>query len=223
MKFDILRLLEERHGEGSSLHEQHINPQFARVLKTIGFDRNYVRARGAYLYDDTGDEYLDMLAGYSVFNIGRNHPVVANALREFLAVEAPSLVQMDAPLLAGLLAEELKRRVPPELDTVYFKSSGTEGVETAIKFARCSTGKPRIIYCDHAFHGLTTGSLALNGDDRFREGFQPLSPDATRVPLGDIAVLERELARGDVAAFVVEPIQGKGVHIASDEYLRQAS
>ncbi len=223
MKFDILRLVEERQGEGASLHEQHINPQFARVLKTIGFDRNYVRARGAYLYDDTGDEVLDMLAGYSVFNIGRNHPVVVNALREFLAVEAPSLVQMDAPLLSGLLAEELKRRVPPELDTVYFTNSGTEGVETAIKFARCSTGKPRILYCDHAFHGLTTGSLALNGDERFREGFQPLSPDATRIPLGDIAVLERELARGDVAAFVVEPIQGKGVHIASDEYLGQAS
>ncbi len=146
MKFDILRLVEERQGEGASLHEQHINPQFARVLKTIGFDRHYVRARGAYLYDDTGDEVLDMLAGYSVFNIGRNHPVVVNALREFLAVEAPSLVQMDAPLLSGLLAEELKRRVPPELDTVYFTNSGTEGVETAIKFARCSTGKLETVF-----------------------------------------------------------------------------
>ncbi len=222
MKFDVLQVLKERQGENYSLHEQHINPQFVRVLKTIGFDRTYVRAEGPYLYDEAGKQYLDMLAGYGVFNVGRNHPEIQKALGDFLRAESPSLVQMEAPLLSGVLAEELKNRVPPELDTVYFTNSGAEGVETAIKFARCATRRDRILYCDHAFHGLTTGSLSLNGEERFREGFQPLLPSCTRIAFNDLSALRSELEKGDVAAFVVEPIQGKGVQIADDEYLREA-
>lgn len=221
MKFDLLELLRERRGQSLSLHEEHVNPQFARVLRTIGFDREYVRARGAYLYDAAGDEYLDMLAGYGMFNIGRNHPVVIKALSDFLHSGSASLVQMEAPLLSGLLAEELKKRVAADLNRVYFTNSGTEGVETAIKFARCATGRNRIIHCDHAFHGLTTGSLSLGGDPRFREGFGELLPGCACIAFGDAEGLEVELARGDVAAFVLEPIQGKGVHIAEDAYLRR--
>lgn len=221
--FDLRRLFEGRAAENVTLHDRHVNPQFARVLRTIGFDRCYVKGEGPYLYDAAGRQYLDMLAGYGVFNIGRNHPVVRQALTDYLQMDHPSLVQMEAPLSSGLLAEALKRLVPAELDTVYFTNSGTEGIETAIKFARCSTGRPRILFCDHAFHGLTNGSLSLNGERWFREGFSPLLPSCESLPLNDLEALRRELRAGDVAALIVEPIQGKGVFEASDDYLREAA
>ena len=220
--FDLESLIRGRERDNLRLHDEHINPQFAKVLRTIGFDRSYVRGQGAYLYDTEDRRVVDFLSGYGVFNMGRNHPVIRKALEDFLAGDQPSLVQMDAPLLSGLLAEELKKRVPAELDKVFFTNSGTEGVEAAIKFARCATKRPRIVFCDHAFPGLSTGSLALNGEDWFREGFGDLLPECSRVPLGDLDALERELRPGDVAAFFVEPVQGKGVHLASDEYLQGA-
>ncbi|MGI9334184.1 MAG: aspartate aminotransferase family protein [Gammaproteobacteria bacterium] len=223
MPLDVKALLERHQGRNYELHAQHVNPMFARVLRTIGYDRCYVRAEGPYLWDDAGTRYLDLLAGYGVFNLGRNHPDVRAALTDFMACDYPSLVQMEAPLLSGLLAEELKKRMPNELDVVYFTSSGAEGVETAIKFARRATRRPVILHLAKAFHGLTNGSLALNGDDVFRDGFEPLDEHCRKVPLGDLAALEQALAARDVAAFVVEPVQGKGVNIPPPGYLREAA
>ncbi|MCC5794075.1 MAG: aspartate aminotransferase family protein [Chromatiales bacterium] len=223
MPLDIRRLIEQESGNNYSLHAQHVNPRFARVLKTIGFDRCYGRALGSHLWDLEGTRYLDMISGYGMFALGRNHPGVRQAIQDFLDLEYVSLVQMEAPLLSGLLARELKKRVPTELDTVYFTNSGTEGVETAIKFARCATGRPAILFCKSAFHGLSNGSLALNGDDTFRKGFAPFLPETRRIPFNDLAALEQALAAGDVAAFVVEPVQGKGVNVPADDYLSQAA
>ena len=223
MPLDIAQLISEHTGENYSLHAEHINPRFATVLKTIGFDRCYTRAQGAYLWDIRDRRYLDLISGYGMFALGRNHPAIRKVLEEFLALDYPSLIQMEAPLLSGLLADELKKRTPAKLDTVYFTNSGTEGVETAIKFAHCATGKPAIIYCEHAFHGLSNGSLALNGDDTFRDGFSPFLPDCRPIPFDDLDALEQALTAGDVAGFIVEPIQGKGVHIPHDGYLREAA
>ncbi|RMF96397.1 MAG: aspartate aminotransferase family protein [Gammaproteobacteria bacterium] len=223
MPLDVAQLLASAAGQNYRLHAEHVNPRFATVLRTIGFDRCYERAAGPYLWDIGGRRYLDMISGYGVFALGRNHPDIRQALAEFLRLEYASLVQMEAPLLSGLLAAELKKRAPEPLDTVYFTNSGTEGVETAIKFARCATGRPGLLYCDHAFHGLTNGSLALNGDPTFREGFEPFLPDCRQVPFNDLDALERALAAGDVAAFVVEPVQGKGVHLPAPGYLRAAA
>ena len=223
MPLDIPSLLEKNVGRNYALHAEHINPRFAKVLQTIGFDRCYVRAEGSYLWDRDGRRYLDLITGYGMFGLGRNHPAIRQALVDFLAADYPSLVQMEAPLLSGLLAEELKARVPDELDTVYFTNSGTEGVETAIKFSRCSTGRHGIVFCDHAFHGLTNGSLSLNGDQIFRTGFEPLLGDCQPVPFGDLEALEQALSGGDVAAFFVEPIQGKGVGIPPGGYLTAAA
>jgi len=223
MAFDILSILRGRAGENVELQEKHINPAFAKVLRTIGFDVSYVRGTGPYLYDGTGREYLDMLAGFGVFNVGRNHPTVQKALTDFINSEQASLVKMEAPLLSGVLAEELKKRVPPNLEMVFFTSSGAEGIETAIKFARCATKKPRIVHLTHAFHGLTYGALSLNGEHHFREGFDPLPGHATAIEMNDLPALEAELAQGDVAAFILEPIQGKGVAVARDEYLLEAA
>ena len=217
MGFDLTSLLAARRGSGHELHARYLNPQLPRVLRTIGFNKRYERAEGAYLYDHKGNRYLDLLAGFGVAGIGRNHPVVRQALRDVLDAELADLVQFDCALLPGLLAERLLAHAPG-LDRVFFCNSGTEAVEAALKFARCATGRPRIMYCEHAFHGLTVGSLSVNGAGEFRRGFGPLLPD-TAIPFGDLDALERELRHDDVAALLVEPIQGKGVHVAPEGFL----
>ncbi|MFJ1790147.1 aspartate aminotransferase family protein [Kitasatospora griseola] len=206
---DLAALLAARGGERYELHARFLNPQLPRMLHTIGFDRSYERARGPYFYDAEGNEYLDMLAGFGVFALGRHHPAVRATVQQAMDLETADLTRFDCSPLPGLLAEQLLG-LAPGLDRVFFGNSGTEAVETALKFARYATGKRRVLYCDHAFHGLTTGSLSVNGESGFRKGFDPLLPD-TAVPLGDLGALKRELKKGDVAALIVEPIQGKGV------------
>jgi ornithine--oxo-acid transaminase len=218
MPFDVAQALEERHGENFSLHEQYLNPQLARVLKTLGFDRYFVRGEGCYLYDDRGEKYLDFLAGFGVFALGRSHPAIKAALHQAIDLDLPNMVQMDCALLPGLLAEQLLTRTHPGMKRVFFCNSGAEAVESAIKFARQATKRAGIVYAEHAFHGLSTGALALNGGEEFRDGFGPLLPETVSVPFGDIDALQRELAKGKTAAFIVEPIQGKGVYMASPEY-----
>jgi ornithine--oxo-acid transaminase len=222
MPFDVARVLEERHGENFSLHQQYLNPQLARVLKTLGFDRYYVRGEGCYLYDDRGEKYLDFLSGFGVFALGRSHPAIKAALHQAIDLDLPNLVQMDCALLPGLLAEQLLTRTHPGMKRVFFCNSGAEAIESAIKFARQATKRAGIVYADHAFHGLSTGALAINGGEDFREGFGPLLPDCVSVPFGDIDALQRELAKGKTAAFIVEPIQGKGVYMATPEYWLEA-
>ena len=219
---DIAKLVKEYAGKNYELHAEHINPVNVRMLKTIGFDRCYTRAEGAHLWDVRGEKYLDMLSGYGVFGLGRNHPEVRRILKEFLDADYPSLVKMEAPLLAGILAAELKQRMPNDLDMVFFTNSGAEGVETAIKYAKCATGKPAIIHCKKSFHGLSTGALSINGDENFREGFAPFLPDCRAIPFNDLDALEKELKKGDVAAFIIEPIQGKGVNLPVPGYLLAA-
>jgi acetylornithine/succinyldiaminopimelate/putrescine aminotransferase len=218
MPFDVAKALQERHGENFQLHMDLMNPQLARVLKTLGFDRFYVRGEGCYLYDDKGDRYLDLLSGFGVYALGRSHPAIKQALHQAIDLDLPNMVQIDCALLPGLLAEQLVQRAHPGIERVYFCNSGAEATEAAIKFARHATGRSRILFCDHAFHGLTTGALALNGGKEFRKGFDPYLPGCVEVPFGDIDALARELRRGDVAAFVAEPIQGKGVNMAPEGY-----
>jgi ornithine--oxo-acid transaminase len=220
MGFDLPSLLAARRGEGYDLHARYLNPQLPRTLHAIGFDKVYERADGAYLYDRDGNRYADFLAGFGVFGVGHNHPVVRNALRDVLDGELADLVQFDCALLPGLLAERLLAQAP-EFDRVYFGNSGTEAVEAALKFARYATGRQRVIYCSHAFHGLTAGSLSVNGAPEFRRGFDPLLPDVS-IALGDLQGLEAELRKGGVAALIVEPIQGKGVWMPPEGFLAAA-
>ena len=217
---DLGKLLAERGAERYELHTRYLNHQLPRMLHTIGFDKVYERAEGAYFFDADGNDYLDMLAGFGVMGLGRHHPVVRKAVHDVLDAQLADLTRFDCQPLPGLLAEKLLAH-SPHLDRVFFGNSGTEAVEGALKFARFVTGRPRILYCAHAFHGLTTGSLSVNGESGFRDGFAPLLPD-TAVPLGDLDALERELKKGDVAALIVEPIQGKGVLTGPPGWLRAA-
>ncbi|MGW3987142.1 aspartate aminotransferase family protein [Streptomyces sp. NPDC004830] len=219
-EFDLGALLAERGAERYELHTRYLNHQLPRMLHTIGFDKVYERAEGAYFYDADGNDYLDMLAGFGVMGLGRHHPVVRKALHDVLDARLADLTRFDCQPLPGLLAEKLLAH-SPHLDRVFFGNSGTEAVEGALKFARFVTGRPRVLYCAHAFHGLTTGALSVNGESAFRDGFAPLLPD-TAVPLGDLDALERELDKGDVAALIVEPIQGKGVLEGPPGWLRAA-
>ena len=221
---NIAKLIEDRLGEQIELHKRHVNPALARVLQIIDYDVSYVRGEGAYLYDKDENRYLDFLAGYGVYQLGRSHPVLKKTLHDLLDLDRPNLIQMDCPLLAGLLAERLTERAQqayPGLDAVFFTNSGAEAVEASLKFARAATKRDRFVYLDHAFHGLTLGALSVNGSEHFREGFGTLLP-ATPVPLNDLSALKHELERGDVAAFIAEPIQGKGVYVPSDPFLPEA-
>jgi ornithine--oxo-acid transaminase len=221
MPLDLKRLLAERQPEKYTLHERHLNAQLVRVLKTIGFDVNFTTAEGPYLTDASGARYLDLLSGFGVFAIGRNHPALIDALKQVLDCRLANLVQMDVSLLAGLLAERLLALVPG-MERAFFCSTGTEAVESAIKFAHAATGRGKIVYCDNAFHGLTMGALSLNGTEVFKQGFGPLLPQCERVPFNDLPALEAALRHNDVAAFFVEPIQGKGVNMPRDDYLPEA-
>ena len=220
LPLDIAELLRKNQGANYDLQRDHINPQWSRVLKTIGFDRVYTKAQGPYLWDQQGNKYLDFMAGWAVLSMGRNHPAIKQALADFLAQDYPSLVAFDAPLLSGLLAQELKKRTGNRLDYVFFTNSGTEGIEAAIKFAKCATKRPGIVYAKKAFHGLSSGALSINGDESFREGFGPLLPDCRAIAFNDLSALEHALANRDVAAFIVEPIQGKGINLPSPGYLK---
>ena len=218
----VRELLDRRAGEEMALNDRHLNPQMGRILRALGFDRRWTRGEGAYLVDESGDRYLDLLSGYGVFAVGRNHPEVAGAIGDVLAARTPNLPQLGVTLPVGLLAEQLLDRAPPSVDAMVPANSGAEAVEAAIKLARATTGRPRILYAAHAFHGLTLGALSVNGNDEFRDGFGPFLPGCDPVPWGDPEAIERELARGDVAALILEPIQGKGVNLPPPNYLRRA-
>ena len=215
----IRELLAARSGEDYDLYARTINPQFMRVLRAIGFDRPWARAEGQYLFDADGNRFLDLLGGFGMFNVGRNNERVRAALVETLELETPGSVQLGVSLLPGLLAEELLRRTPDRLAKVLFTSSGTEAVEAALKLGRAATDRPRVLSAEHSFHGLTLGSLSAAGDTHFIDRFDPLLPGFDRVPFGDLDALERELRQEDVALFLVEPIQGKGVNLPPEGYL----
>jgi ornithine--oxo-acid transaminase len=205
-----------------ALNDRFLNPQMGRMLRTLGLDKVWRNGEGAHLIDSQGERYLDMYGGYGVFAIGRNHPAAIAAIEQVMEARTANLPQLGVTLLSGVLAEQLLARAPESVAAMVPANSGAETIEAAIKIARAATGRARVLYAGHAFHGLTLGALSLNGNAEFRDGFGPLLPGCDPVEFGDLDGLGRELARGEVAAFVVEPVQGKGVNLPPDGYLRGA-
>jgi ornithine--oxo-acid transaminase len=218
----VAQLLTERAGEELDLNDRYLNPQMGRILRTLGFDRVWAGGEGAHLIDAEGRRYLDLFGGYGVFAIGRGHPEAIAAVEAVMAARTGNLPQLGVTLLSGLLAEQLLERAPGSVGAMIPANTGTEAVEAAIKVSRAATGRSRILFADHAFHGLTLGALSINGNDEFRDGFGPLLPGCDPVPFGDLDALQAELERGDVAALVIEPVQGKGVNLAPAGYLAEA-
>ncbi len=184
-----------------------------------------VRGEGAYLFDDTGKRYLDFASGIAVNALGHCHPKVMMALVEQSAKlwHCSNLFYTDTlERFAAMLVDACFA------DTIFFCSSGTEAVETAIKMARrhhFTAGNPerfRIIAAEGAFHGRSTGALAACSSEKAREGFGPLMPGFEHVAFNDAAALEKAITR-ETAAIMLEPIQGEGgVREHSAEYLQTA-
>ncbi len=211
----------------SDIEEQYarfVNPQWVKLLTALGLNKRFVRSVGAELFTDEGETYVDFLSGYGVYALGHSHPYVTQQLIEELQSQRPSMLQSHIPALAGQLAERLCTLAGPKLEKVYFGSSGSEGVESAIKFARAFTKRDLIVFADGGFHGLTCGSLSLMSNHWWREGFGPLLLDAGSVPFGDLEALEAALRKKQAAAFICEPIQGEcGVRLPPPGYWKEVA
>jgi len=208
---------------GTDAYAEHVNPQWVKLLSLLEMNVRYERCEGAELFTSDGRRILDFLSGYCVHNTGHNHPSIVAALRDELAKSGPVMLQSNVPELAGELAERLCDQAGGGLSKAFFASSGSEGIETAIKFARAHTGRTGLLACDRAFHGLTCGALSLMNGEYWRKGFGPLLTETAFVPFGDLSALKEHLATGRHAAFFVEPIQAEGgIRVPEAGYLVEA-
>jgi ornithine--oxo-acid transaminase len=211
------------HSTDHAEYHDHVNPQWLRLLNLLQMNVDYERCAGAELFTSDGRRILDFLSGYCVHNTGHNHPAIIAALTHELEKRGPAMLQSHVPELAGELAARILKLAGGSLGKVFFCSSGSEGVETAIKFSRAHTRRTGILYAEGAFHGLTCGALSLMGDPFWREGFGPMLPDTEPVPFGDLASLECKLATRKFAAYIVEPVQAEaGIRLPDAAYLRSA-
>jgi len=212
-----------RSSEFARRYAERVNPEWVRLLDLLQMNVRYERCVGTELFAEDGRRILDFLSGYCVHNVGHNHPDVVRALQAELGRSGPAMIQTHVADLAGELAEKLCERAGGRLGRAFFCSSGSEGVEAAIKFARAHTRRKGILAAEHAFHGLTCGALSLMSDNFWREGFGPLLQDAAFVPFGDLEALEAALKSRKFAAYIVEPVQSEaGVRVPDLDYLRQA-
>lgn len=204
-------------------YAESVNPQWVRVLDLLDMNVRYERCQGAELFADDGTCYLDFLSGYCVHNTGHNHPYIIEALKQELDRCGPAMLQSHVPELAGELGQRLCALAGGNLTKAFFCSSGSEGVEAAIKFSRANTKRDGLLYCEGAFHGLTCGALSLMDNSFWREGFGPLLADAKAIPFDDLAALEQQLRTRKYAAFFVEPVQSEGgIHVPAADSLRAA-
>jgi ornithine--oxo-acid transaminase len=205
------------------LYQDHVNPQWVRLLNLLQMNVRYTRCVGADLHTSDGRRILDFLSGYCVHNAGHNHPDIIAALKDELVACGPAMLQSHVPELAGELAQRLCQQAGGRLRKVFFCSSGSEGVEAAIKFSRAHTGRSGLLYADGAFHGLTCGALSLMGDSFWRSRFGPFLPGTQAIPFNDLEQLKEKLSTEQFAAFIVEPIQAEaGIRIPHSDYLEAA-
>ena len=200
-----------------------VNPHWVRLLKLLQMNVRYERCSGAELFTTTGEKILDCLSGYCVHNLGHNHPAVIAAIKDELDRMGPAMLQSHVPERAGELATRLCALAGGDLKKAFFCSSGSEGVESAIKFSRLFTGRAGLLYTQGAFHGLTCGALSLMGDPFWKKGFGPMLSDTEEIPFGDETELAEKLKSKKFAAFIVEPMQGEGgIRVPPLSYLEKA-
>ncbi|MCR3922729.1 MAG: aspartate aminotransferase family protein [Firmicutes bacterium] len=188
--------------------KNYMNPGLCTYFGMLDFDKHYVKADGVNVWDSDDNCYLDFLGGYGSLNLGHNHPYVIESLQKVATL--PNLLQASMNGVASALAYNLAQITPGKLNNTFFCNSGAEAVEGALKLARIATGRTRIISCVSSFHGKTMGALSLTGREKYHKGFEPMVPDCSMVEFGDLVGLEAQLKGNDVAAFIVEPIQGEG-------------
>jgi ornithine--oxo-acid transaminase len=205
-----------------ALYENRVNPQWVKLLNILQMNVRYRHCAGTELITEDGRRILDFLSGYCVHNAGHNHPAIIDAIKDELDRRGPAMLQSHVPELAGELAASLCSRAGGRVTKAFFPSTGSEGVEAAIKFSRAHTRRTGLLYADGAFHGLTCGALSLMGDPFWREGFGPMLAETEAVPFGDLATLEKKLATKQFAAFIVEPIQAEaGIRLPPASYFQK--
>jgi ornithine--oxo-acid transaminase len=204
----------ERHftsaAEDGGSYANYVNPTWVKLLDALGMNVRYTHCSGLELYTADGRTILDCLSGYCVHNVGHNHPFVIAELVAELQSQIPSMLQSSVVKEAVTLAQMLCENADGKVSKIFFCSSGGEGVETVIKFARAHTGRTDLVYASGAFHGLTCGALSLIGNDFWRESFGPMLDGTHEVPFGDLAAMEKRLATKTIAAVILEPIQAEG-------------
>lgn len=213
----------QEEAAAAETYSQHVNPQWVRLLDLLQLNTTYERCSGTELFTGDGRIILDFLSGYCVHNTGHNHPAIIEAIKHELDRRGPVMLQSHVPDLAGVLAERLCRLAGGQLRKVFFACSGSEGVESAIKFARKRTGRNGLLYAQGAFHGLTCGALSLMGDEFWRDKFGPMLPETESVPFADLDALRDKLATRRYAAFFVEPVQSEaGIRLPHPDFLSHA-
>ena len=181
----------------------------------------FVRGSVATLWDEDGNEYIDCGASFGVGNLGHCNPAVVEAI-EAQARELIHVGPVFGTTAKATFVEKLLSVAPRNLGRVFLSNSGSEAVEAAIKFARASTRRKKIIAAMRGFHGRTMGALSATWRKDFREPFEPLVPGFEHVPFNDIEALQKAVDH-DTAAVILEAVQGEGgVHVASPEYLPAA-
>ena len=219
---DELTTVPKVQADFAAEYQQHVNPEWVRLLNLLGMNVRYRSCAGTELHAADGRVILDFLSGYCVHNTGHNHPRIVQALMQELAAGGPAMLQSNVAELAGTLAARLLHHAGGQVSKVFFCSSGSEGVEAVIKFVRAATGRTGIVYARGAFHGLTCGALSLMGDPFWRESFGPMLADTHEVPFGDIAALASVLREQKISAVVLEPIQGEaGIVLPPEGYLAE--
>jgi acetylornithine/succinyldiaminopimelate/putrescine aminotransferase len=205
---------------------RHVNPALGRFLEVAGRDTRFVRASGCQLEDDQGRRWDDFVAGFGALCLGHDPQPIRAAIEAHLARGAPSMLVEALSPHAGALAARLVARAGPRFETAFLCNSGAEAIEAALKTAMLATGRPKIAYAEGGYHGTTLGALACMARGAYRDPFAALVDRLgfVEVPFGDLDALERALSAGDVAAFLVEPVQMEaGVRIASSDYLSGAA
>lgn len=200
-------------------YSRHLNPYLAKLQAFAGFGIE-TYAEGCYIYDHEGRKLLDCLGGYGTFAVGHRNPKVIEAVKnqlDHLALSGKAFFTKQAADLSQRLAD-----VTPEgLDFVFFCNSGAEAVEAALKFAKGSTGRTKLVSTHGSFHGKTLGALSVTGREKYRKKFEPLLPGVEFVAYGDASAAERAVD-SSTAAFIVEPIQGEGgIIVPPDGYMTE--
>ncbi|HWF46028.1 MAG TPA: aspartate aminotransferase family protein [Bryobacteraceae bacterium] len=210
-------------GHFQEQYEAGVNPQWVKLLKLLQMNVSYARCVGVELFTQDGSRVIDCLSGYCVHNLGHNHPAVLAAIKDEVDRCGPAMLQSHIPERAGELATRLCKSAGGDLTKVFFCSSGSEGIEAAIKFARFHTKRGGLLYADGAFHGLTCGALSLMGDSFWKKDFGPLLPGSDQIRFNNLSDLEEKLKTRNYAAFIVEPIQGEGgIRLPAVTYLKEA-
>lgn len=192
------------------------------IMATFGTpQRVLARGEGSYVWDADGNRYLDLLGGIAVTALGHAHPGWVQAIASQAATLAQASNFFATEPQIQLAERLLQLSDAPVGSRVFLTNSGTEAMEAVFKMAR-KTGRTRIVALESSFHGRSMGALALTGKEAIRAPFEPLPTGVEFVPRGDLDAL-RAVAGDDLAAIVLEPIQGEsGVHPLSTEYLQLA-